>query len=79
MYFRLDKIDLESATDSIARCVGSILHHASDDALLLFNFETPVLKRAKGKVRIVEGCELASEERLVLLGVPYAFGPVDIR
>lgn len=79
VYFRLDKTQLDSATDSIAVCVGTILCHASDDALLLFNFETPVLQRVKGSVRIAEECELASEERLALLGVPYVLGPVEVR
>lgn len=67
---RPDKWNQNEARASVARMVGEILRQADDDALLLFNGELPVLRRAQGRVVVSSRSVWVTPDDLGIFGVP---------
>jgi len=76
--FRLDKFDLEHAQRSLVRCACGVLVACPDDALLLWNGETPVLRRKAGDLALNEAFGLWEPERPYreLVTLPHRMEPM---
>lgn len=77
--FRLDKHNLAASQDTLAHLVGAALRATTGDALLLWNGELPVLRRADGVVVLTDRTTLWTDARLEALGLPASradLGPV---
>lgn len=77
--FRLDKLALAASQDTLAHLVGAALRATTGDALLLWNGELPVLRRADGVVTLTDRTTLWTADRVEALGLPVSradLGPV---
>ncbi|NJL73232.1 MAG: hypothetical protein HC888_17675 [Candidatus Competibacteraceae bacterium] len=75
--FRLDKFNLMSAQDSLARCISALATADAGDMILLFNGEMVVLQRREGDLLLREGFGVWTPERILLFTTPHRIGSIS--